>query len=218
MTQPTDDNGIVVGVDGSEAAVSALRWAAEQARCLHTQVVAVHAWEPTADLFAPYAPASARPTIAEQREQAAGVLASAVREVFGPRTGDSVRALLLEGRPERVLLQQARGARLLALGRRAHGQEYEPPTLGSVDRTCLRHAPVPVVTVPVPDRLAPPLRAVVTPTTGLQGPADGPNGTSSESLCDAAPSLTKRVAHVTIGTSRTGQCEPCSNVCATWPR
>ncbi|MDF3148948.1 universal stress protein, partial [Streptomyces sp. T21Q-yed] len=40
MTEHAD--GIVVGVDGSEASVAALRWAAEQARALGTPVVAVH--------------------------------------------------------------------------------------------------------------------------------------------------------------------------------
>jgi nucleotide-binding universal stress UspA family protein len=170
MTRLSDSNGIVVGVDGSEAAVAALRWAVQQARTLHTEVVAVHAWEPTARRFAPYAPASARPTVAEEREQAAELLASAVRRAFGPRIDNAVRVVLVDGPPARVLPQQARGALLLALGRRAHGQ-YELPAIGSVGRACLRHATVPVVTVPVSDRSAPRLRTVVTATSAPSRPA-----------------------------------------------
>ncbi|WP_175647745.1 universal stress protein [Streptomyces cyaneochromogenes] len=143
-------DGIVVGVDGSEASVAALRWAAEQARVLGTPVVAVHAWETGTAGFAPYAPTSARPTIAEQRERAAEVLASAVRQAFGPRVGPGLRAVVTEGPPAQVLLRYARGALLLALGRRAHGQ-WELPAVGTVGRECLRHATVPVVTVPAPD-------------------------------------------------------------------
>lgn len=85
MTEVAAGNSIVVGVDGSEASQEALRWAAGQAHALHTNVVAVHAWEPTGLWFAPYVPASARPTAAEQRGQAARLLASTLREVFGPR-------------------------------------------------------------------------------------------------------------------------------------
>ncbi|MFJ8632389.1 universal stress protein [Streptomyces sp. NPDC093568] len=157
MTEHAD--GIVVGVDGSEASVAALRWAAEQARALGTPVVAVHAWEPATAGFAPYAPASARPTVAEQRERAAEVLASAVRAAFGPRVGPDLRAVVVEGPPAQVLLRYARGALLLALGRRAHGR-WELPAVGTVGRECLRSATVPVVTVPTPDRPATRITAI----------------------------------------------------------
>ncbi|GAA2632369.1 universal stress protein [Streptomyces vastus] len=170
MTQLADGNSIVVGVDGSEASKAALRWAREQARALRAEVVAVHAWEPTTSGFAPYAPASARPTAAQQREQAAELLASTVREVFGPRIGGTVHAVLVEGPPARALLRHAPGALLLALGRRAHGQ-YELPAIGTVGRECLRHATVPVVAVPAAQRPAPPLRTVETSPLARSGAA-----------------------------------------------
>ncbi|MGW5470056.1 universal stress protein [Streptomyces chartreusis] len=157
MTEHTEE--IVVGVDGSQASVAALRWAMEQARALGTPVVAVHAWEPVTAGFAPYAPASARPTVAEQRERAAEVLASSVHAAFGPRGGPELRAVVVEGPPARVLLRYARGALLLALGRRAHGQ-WELPVVGAVGRECLRYATVPVVTVPAPERREARLTAV----------------------------------------------------------
>ncbi|MEU4659152.1 universal stress protein [Streptomyces sp. NPDC023723] len=146
MTENATD-GIVVGVDGSEASVAALRWAGEQARALATRVTAVHAWEPATALFAPYAPVSGRPTVEEQRERAAEVLAAAVRTAFGAHRGTGVHAIVAEGRPARVLLRHTRGALLLALGRKAGGP-MEPPGIGAVARECLRHATVPVVTVP----------------------------------------------------------------------
>ncbi|KPI19037.1 UspA domain-containing protein [Actinobacteria bacterium OK074] len=151
MTERTGGNGIVVGVDGSEASMAALRWAADEARARHTEVVVVHAWEQAAFGYAPYAPAAARPTAAEQRERAAEVLATAVREALGPRIGAVVRGVVVEGPPVRVLLRQSRGALLLALGRRAHGG-FGLPSVGAVSRECLRYATVPVVTVPAPDR------------------------------------------------------------------
>lgn len=149
MSERVSDKAIVVGVDGSGASRAALRWALEQARALGTRLVAVHAWEPAAAGFAPYAPVAARPTAAKQRARAAELLATAVHEAFGPCVDPAVHALLVEGPPVRVLLQQARGALLLALGRGSHPQL---PGVGAVGRECLRHATVPVVTVPAPER------------------------------------------------------------------
>jgi nucleotide-binding universal stress UspA family protein len=163
MTEHTDGNGIVVGVDGSEASLAALRWAADQAEVLHTDLVAVHAWEPVTSGHAPYAPAPAGPTVAQERDRAAQVLAASMREALGPRIGGTVRRVVVEGPPARVLLQQARGALLLALGRKAHGH-FGLASVGPVGRECLRHATVPVVTVPVADRSRGPLGSVNSPS------------------------------------------------------
>ncbi|MFI6559476.1 universal stress protein [Streptomyces sp. NPDC050534] len=150
MTESADGKGIVVGVDGSAASRAALRWAVEQAHAFDVELVAVHAWEPVT-AFAPYAPVSARPTTAEQRERAAEVLASTVRDVFGSHVDPGIRAVLAEGPPAHVLLQQARGALLLALGREPRAQ-WGLPAVGPVGRECLRHSTVPVVMVPAADR------------------------------------------------------------------
>ena len=163
MNGHTDGNTIVVGVDGSEPSMAALRWAAEQAAVLHTDLIAVHAWEPAANGHAPYAPAPAGPTPAQEHERAAQVLAATVREALGPRSGDAVLRVVMEGPPARVLLQQARGAMLLALGRKAHGA-FGLPSVGPVGRECLRHATVPVVTVPVADRFQESVETVNSPS------------------------------------------------------
>ncbi|MGW3109577.1 universal stress protein [Streptomyces sp. NPDC001100] len=168
MTEHTDGYGIVVGVDGSEASMAALRWAAEQAEILHTNLVAVHAWEPAASGHAPYAPAAARPTVAQEHERAVRVLTATVREALGPRIDDAVRRVVVEGPPARVLLQQARGALLLALGRKARGN-FGLPSVGPVGRECLRHSTVPVVTVPVAERPRKPQEAVDSPSLAGSG-------------------------------------------------
>jgi nucleotide-binding universal stress UspA family protein len=170
------ENAIVVGVDGSEASVSALRWAVREARAVHAKIVAVHAWEPTGPTLAPYAPPSARPTVAEQRVRAAGLLADTVREALGPRIDGDLRAadiraahvhaVVTQGPPVRVLLRHARGARLLVLGRRAHGAFGLPP-VGAVGRECLLHATIPVVAVPAPEP---------SPATSRGGPLLGDAG------------------------------------------
>lgn len=159
MTEHPDGTGIVVGVDGSAASMAALRWAAEQATVLHTDLVAVHAWQPAASGHAPYAAVPAGPTVDQQREQASHILAATVREALGSRVDDAVRRVVVEGPPARMLLQQARGALLLALGRKAHGN-FGLPSVGPVGRECVRHATVPVVTVPVAGRSREPRESV----------------------------------------------------------
>ncbi|MFM9494037.1 universal stress protein [Streptomyces galilaeus] len=165
MTDIVTAGTIVVGVDGSEASASALRWAAEQARALRAEVVAVHAWEPSGPRFAPYAPVSARPSAEAERDAAARRLADTLREVLGKRADVTVRAELVEGPAVPVLLDRARGALLLALGR-APRQWDDTPVLGAVGRECLRHALVPVVAVPVPC----PARAAVMADGADSGP------------------------------------------------
>lgn len=138
---------VVVGVDGSEASLAALRWAAGQASLLDAQLVAVHVWEPAEPGRAPYAPVADRPTVAEQRAEAGQLLADAVLKSLGGRVDVAVRPVLAEGVPSRVLLAYARDALFLAVGRSAHGS-CELPAAGPVVRECLRYAEVPVVAVP----------------------------------------------------------------------
>lgn len=187
MTELAAGNGIVVGIDGSEASMAALRWAAWQAHTLHTNVVAVHAWEPTGPRFAPYAPVSARPTAAEQRDQAACLLASTLRQVFGSRIDSAVRAVVVEGPPARVLLQQSRDALLLAIGRSPH-EQYDQPTTGAVARACLRHATVPVVAVPAARRPAqrPVSVGAPAPTPSTAGGGAALPAAGGKELCNEA--------------------------------
>ncbi|GAA2263906.1 hypothetical protein GCM10010415_29500 [Streptomyces atrovirens] len=161
MTGHANSRSIVVGVDGSDASAAALRWAAAQAHALSAEVVAVHAWEATAPHIAPYAPAAERRTPAEEREAAARRLAETLRLAFGQWGDRAVRAELVEGHAVRVLLDRARGALMLAVGRSTHVQGG-PPQVGPVGRECLRHASVPVVAVPAsePDGPGSPARSV----------------------------------------------------------
>ncbi|MBK3641498.1 universal stress protein [Streptomyces sp. MBT33] len=159
MAERAVGNSVVVGVDGSEASMAALRWAARQARALDATVVAVHAWQRPG--LAPYAPATARPTAAEQRDGATRLLTATLREVFGPQDDGAVRAVVAEGAPARVLVQQARGAVLLALERTPRGG-HDEHAAGAVVRACLEQATVPVVTVPGNRRSVPALAAAGT--------------------------------------------------------
>lgn len=130
---------LVVGVDGSEDSNQALRWALEHAEALGADVEALTAWEvPLTIMLVPTA------TERDYEDRAREVLQATMDEVVGPTPPATVTARLVEGRPARVLTQEARGAALLVVG--GHGRGELPGMhLGSVAGYCVHHAPCPVV-------------------------------------------------------------------------
>jgi nucleotide-binding universal stress UspA family protein len=143
------DNVLVVGVDGSDGARRALRWALDEAQRTDAavRVVAAYQWNSVEAI----APAPGTP--AEAREQATQVCATEVANAIA-ETGDRhvVSCDVVEGRPAEVLTQAARTARLLILGSHGHSRLYHS-VLGSVSEECVRQAGCPVVVVPA-DRAA----------------------------------------------------------------
>ncbi|MBC9715915.1 universal stress protein [Streptomyces sp. TRM66268-LWL] len=147
--------GLIVGVDGSEASLAALRWSAAKARLLGAPLVAVHAWLPAGPHRAPYAPSSGLPTAEQEHMRALRTLDATVARLAEVDPDAQVLALLDQGPAATVLLRRARHALLLALGRRAR-EDVMLPALGAVARECVRHAVCPVVTVPDPPEDAKP--------------------------------------------------------------
>lgn len=140
-----DGARIVVGVDGSGPAEAALRWAAEQAGLTGARIDAVIAWEyPLFSvgevLLPPHDPES----------MAARSLTAAVDGALGPDRACDVRQRVVAGHPARVLIELARGARLLVVGSRGRGG-FAAALLGSVAQYCVQHAPCPVVVVRGPE-------------------------------------------------------------------
>ncbi|MCI3928869.1 universal stress protein [Streptomyces sp. AN091965] len=149
MVEDVANRGLVVGVDGSAAALAALRWSAAKARLLHTRVLVIHAWLPSSSLRAPYAPARERLTPEQERARAEATLEGNVAELLRADPDVDVTMLLHEGPAAPVLLNHAREALLLALGRKPR-TDVTQPALGAVARACMRLAACPVVTVPEP--------------------------------------------------------------------
>ena len=140
----TRQPAIVVGVSGSPASLTALRWAAYEAARLHGQLQAVLVC--TSQPCAPYAP-QPRPLNQEQcRERAYRDLAAAVRAVFGPVLPGYLVTEVVEGQPERALTDKSAGADMLVLGS-ASAHSPAKRSLGPVIRTCLGCAHCPVVVV-----------------------------------------------------------------------
>jgi nucleotide-binding universal stress UspA family protein len=142
MTE-TAKASIVVGVDGSEHATHALRWAAREAELHGAELTAVLAW----DLFNQLHPGGDRTFDPAYDEAAADRALLAVIETgLGAEGAPSVRRRPVCDLPAAGLLSAAEGADLLVLGARGLGG-FRGLLLGSVSQQCLNHATGPVAIV-----------------------------------------------------------------------
>jgi len=140
---PAGEMTIVVGVSGSPASALALSWAAAEANRLRAQFMAVLIW--TIQPRAHYAPAISAGDYAERNARAVAGLAAIVSTVAGDLPPDKVTMRVVEGLPERVLVELTTGADLLVLGSGAGLASGR--SIGPVVRACVRHAHCPVVVV-----------------------------------------------------------------------
>ena len=137
---------IVVGVDGSEGAQRALRWALDEARLRGASIDVVHTWHYPNSVGSPYAPLA---TTSFVFEDDARVILD--RVVDAEHTmGLEVNRILACGPAASTLLEAAKGADLLVVGSRGRGG-FTGLLLGSVSQQVLHHAPCPVVVIPEPD-------------------------------------------------------------------
>jgi len=139
---------IVVGVDGSAASLTALRWATEEASARGLPLLMVHALDPRTVRRAPYAPA------ALDGDGDAQSRVKAAEELMERGAPDQTERVVEIGVPSEVLVRYARDARLLVLGhgesRRRHAgdERRSGPALGWISRACVSRAVCPVVVVP----------------------------------------------------------------------
>ena len=139
---------IVIGIDNSEGAKAALRFALEEARLRKATLRAVHAWQ-FAYIGAPGIEGT-RPhagnEFEELRSAAEAALDATLREVAAEAEGLEIERRVVQGAPASVLVEESRGADLLVVGSRGLGG-FAQLLLGSVSQQCAHHAECPVVIV-----------------------------------------------------------------------
>ena len=110
-----------------------------------------------------------------QLEAMTEAAATEVLEAAATRLGRPARQLRRRGRPEREVVQAARGAALLVLARQ--GEQAGPRSLGKAARFVVDHASCPVLLVwpgPAPDQPLPPPPPDDRPPPHDRPPPDGP--------------------------------------------
>jgi nucleotide-binding universal stress UspA family protein len=140
---------IVVGVDHSDGANAALRFAFEEAKLRQAKLRAVHVWQFTGHLGAPGLEGSYPGfggELDDLRGAAEAVLDAALRQVANETDDVQVERRIVEGSPAGVLVEESRDADLLVVGSRGRGG-FAGLLLGSVSQQCAYHAACPVVIV-----------------------------------------------------------------------
>ena len=136
---------VVVGVDGSDSSVEALRLAARLAPGLGARVHAVACWH-FPEMYAGYIP----PDFEAFEATAAKILVQSIEKAFGPDVPETLTSELVRGPAPAKLVEAAAGAAMLVVGRRGHGG-FMGLHLGSVSTACVAHAECPVLVVHTQD-------------------------------------------------------------------
>lgn len=136
---------IVVGLDGSDAGIAALRWAAHEAELRDAQLDIVHVWQVDPSAAMAGFPVPWQEVEGEIRAQASAWVAEAI----GP-LGDTERRRelrVVSGMPGPMLVDAAHQADMLVIGTQVH-KGLSRMFQGSVSHYCLTHTTTVVVAVP----------------------------------------------------------------------
>jgi nucleotide-binding universal stress UspA family protein len=136
----------VVGVDGSEASVEALRQAQWLAAPVGAKVLATAYWDDP-QVYAGYVAMG----IDRFEERVMIVLNDALQQAFGDDIPPNVVPRVVRGHPRDSLIDASRHADMIIVGRRGHGG-FGGLLLGSVSSACVAHAHCPVLVVHSPDK------------------------------------------------------------------
>jgi nucleotide-binding universal stress UspA family protein len=131
---------IVVGIDGSPSSLGALSWAARQAQRTGSSLEVVMTWE-----WPPsYGWAVAVPDDFDPEEDVRKALVAAVKRVRAEYPNLRIDPIVVKGHPAPILVEASKGADLLVVGSRGHG-EFVGMLIGSVSEYCATNAQCPVL-------------------------------------------------------------------------
>jgi nucleotide-binding universal stress UspA family protein len=137
---------IVVGVDGSEGAARAVRWAATEAGLTHRPLTLVHAWTLHGGTWLDQAGIDHRAIETTIQEEAEAMLARVREEVLALRPALQVHRVVVEADAREALTDLSRTAEMIVVGSRGRGP-VRSLLLGSVGIAVSRDAHCPAVVV-----------------------------------------------------------------------
>lgn len=143
MTDTTVSERILVGVDGSETSIDALRYAARLAEALDVPLEAVTTW-----VFPAVAEDAPVDTWSPE-DDAQEILDASIAQAFGGTPPARLARTVLPGPAARTLIQESERCGMLVLGSRGHGG-FARMLLGSVSAACAEHARCPVLVMHSP--------------------------------------------------------------------
>lgn len=138
-TAAARDRRIVTGIDGSPASVAALEWAVRQAELTNASLEIVAAWEWPTSFGWSLIPEGYDPASDMQK-----MIDSLLADVRTKHPEVPIVVKIIEGHPAPVLIHESKGAELLVVGSRGHG-EFVGMLIGSTSEHCVANAACPVV-------------------------------------------------------------------------
>jgi nucleotide-binding universal stress UspA family protein len=148
---------VVVGVDGSDGAMEALRWAFTEARLRKAPLRTIHAWSfgnvgVVAGGYGYFGVAG--PSVGENEAELRAAAQTMVDDVVGSVAvafpDVTVDRQVVNGGAAATLIAAVDAGDLLVVGSRGHGG-FAELLLGSVSLQCVHHAPCAVVVVHAPN-------------------------------------------------------------------
>ncbi|HEY0718674.1 MAG TPA: universal stress protein [Streptosporangiaceae bacterium] len=140
-------SGIVVGIDSSTHSMTALEWAMREAAVhrealtvVTVETVAASGWGGSQVYGEDY-------QLREKAQRAAEEAVASIAQKLGDAAPESVTVQALIGQPAEQMIEAAKDADHLILGRRGNGG-FNRLTLGSVSSQVAHHAACPVTIVP----------------------------------------------------------------------
>jgi nucleotide-binding universal stress UspA family protein len=131
---------IIVGVDGSEASLDAVRWALRQAELTGSSVEALISWQ-----FPRQYGEEFYGEEFDWEKIATDTLRSSLAQL-GDEAQTRIEPRVVQGHPAQALVEASAGASLLVVGSRGHGG-FVGMLIGSVSEHVIAHAQCPVLVV-----------------------------------------------------------------------
>jgi nucleotide-binding universal stress UspA family protein len=138
--ESTGTGRIVVGVDGSPSSLEALSWASRQAHLTGSTLEIVTTWEWPSS----YGWVAPVPDDFDPEQEFRRSLEAAVASAHAAYPDLSIDPRVVSGHPAPILVEASKGADLLVVGSRGHG-EFVGMLLGSVSEHCATNAQCPVL-------------------------------------------------------------------------
>lgn len=142
----SDNDRILVGIDGSEYSPAALRLAGRLASALAAPLHVVTCLG-FSDFYLPaHLPPGYIDTTAELEAIAKRLMEQAIDRAYGAERPEHLTTAVKVGSPAKVLVDESRNAQMLVVGRRGQGGLFGQ-LMGSVSAACAAHAHCPVLVV-----------------------------------------------------------------------
>ncbi len=132
---------VAVGIDGSEGAKAAFRWALAEARLRNAPLRVVHAWT-----HARVGGTTLRVETGDPQHEAEELLERTISDAATDAHTVNIDRQVVHGEAARALVAAVSQSDLLVVGSRGRGG-FAELLVGSVSQHCVHHAPCPVVVV-----------------------------------------------------------------------